>query len=191
MNKSENKYFPFTKLNDGFTPFTNSVTIFNVFLRHFNTSLRYCFANSVLEIFVADWWWDPRDLGAFSPWIPALSFPYLGVSLIRQSSFFCDTQVWFHLIKPYLMFRNLEANSLFTEYILLCKLTTSATKSGLLSSLSDFSLRAVITMWIIRWKLKTKVNSWNYKKQFLLTSQTKTRAHTSASDLISIFQVHN
>ena len=37
-------HFSLVKLNNGLTSFTNSVTTSNVFVRHFNTSLRYSFA---------------------------------------------------------------------------------------------------------------------------------------------------
>ena len=101
---------------------TNSVTIFNVFVRHFNTSLRYCFPNNVLEIIVTDWWWDARDLEAISPGI-------LGI---------CPA-LFFYSLESYL-----ATKLLFIESILLCKLTTSATKSGFLSLFCDTSISAAI-----------------------------------------------
>ena len=164
-------HLPFAKLNDSCTSFTNSVTIFNVFVRHFNTSLRYCFANNVLEIIFIDWWWDVRNLQALSSGIlgiwPALFSIVWSLFVALTSDF-----IW---LKPSLILRNSGTMSLFTEFILLCKLTAIATKSGLLSLFSDSPVRAAIAivMWIVRWKLKTKVNSWILKSSFYLRLKLK------------------
>ena len=49
---------------------------------------------------------------------------------------------------PSLIFRSSATKSLFTETILLCRFTNSATKSGLLSFFSDSSLGVAIASYV-------------------------------------------
>ena len=85
-------HFSLVKLNNGLTSFTNSVTTSNVFVRHFNTSLRYSFAKKVLVTIVTDWWWDVRDLQAFSPGILGVFKALFSIAWILTN----DSAFWWH-----------------------------------------------------------------------------------------------
>ena len=76
-------------------------------------------------------------------------------------TFFVTFRSDFIWSNPYLILRSSATKSVFTESNMLCKHTTSATKSGLLSFSSDSSASAVVAMvmGIVRWKLKVKANS--------------------------------
>ena len=131
------RHLPFAKLNDGLTPFNNLITIFNVFVWQVSTSILYWFTNNVLGIFVTDWWWYARDLDALSPEIlgigPALFFYILESFLWPSGLILFDQNLPSFCV-------NLATKSLFAKFILLSKLATNATESGLLSLFSDSSI---------------------------------------------------
>ena len=141
-------HLPFAKLNDGCTPFTNSVTIFNVLVRHLNTSFRCCFANNVPKIIVTDWWWDARDLehSVLEYWAFAQHCFSIVWSLSdnRVFTFFVTLRSNLMCSNTYLILCISATKSLFTESILLRKFTNSVTKSGLLRAFSDSSVSATI-----------------------------------------------
>ena len=71
---------------------------------------------------------------------------------INESNIFvapmCPNETLDTVLNPSLILLSSATKSLFTESILLCKFTTSATKSGLLSLFSDSSVSAAIASYI-------------------------------------------